>query len=264
MNQNYIEAPRHTLAAAICVLAQIMPSGMAMADSLRDAPMDGLRAEQLDSLLSPTYSTFVRGTADSAPSLDGLPLPVGTERTDLGKDLHLSGMALRIQVFDAPAPLAATLHTLASGIASSAQVLTLADAVLLYWQDQRRQWLVRLAADGPTRTRGTLSVLSQGGAPQAALASSYPTWAPPGLRLQFDVADSHGAAATRQRVYTHALPLRRLAARLRASLRSDGWHEEPAAWSAGYWHWSRQGRSLSLIVAPMDAGSGLFVLESAR
>ena len=247
------------------------------------------------------------GAADVA-GLDSLPLPPGTLRTDLGAGMSVAGMPLRIQVFDAPAPLAATLRTLLSGVVRGAagsasgmagspgdpgspgnpgspgdagspgdpRLLTLPDAVLLYWDGGEGQWLARLSASGPERTRGTLSLLAQGAVPAtpSAMPSSYPDWAPPGLHRQFELADGAHAPSVRHGVYTHAEPPPRLAARLQAALRragwrgedwnGDGWHGGPRPWRSGYRRWSRGARSLSLLLAPLAAGSGLFVLESGK
>lgn len=228
-------------AGATCIVLQLLVVGQ-LAAAGRDA--------------APALSTGDQFHAEAATGLARLVLPEGTVRTDLGEGLAVSGVPVRIEVFDAPAPFAATMDTLVAGLGALPEVVTLADAVLLHWRTHQGQWLARLQADGPMRTRGTLSLL--GGGQAVRPTRQWPDWAPAGLQLQFELAQAQ--AMQRQRIYTHALPPRQLAQRLDASLRRAGWRPVPGPGPGQ--RWARQGRSLSLLLVPLSAGSGVFVLES--
>jgi len=238
-------------------------------------------------LLTATMLYAAAALAD-APSQDpsALRLPAGSTRSALGAAWSVYGLPLRIETFDSPVDLPATVETIARQLPAPPSLLVQAGTLVLAWQSGPHHWVVRLAQArqaSASRTHGTVSVLTlPDGEARQTDAHAAPAWLPADAPLRFVLDDAGGAGAgepLRHSVYTHDWPPSHLWPLLQERLRLAGWLRESgvdksglresgalsgAVAHRGALHYTRGSRRLTLVLVAVSGGSGVLAFEAAR
>jgi hypothetical protein len=194
-------------------------------------------------------------------SLTPPPLPYGGAYEPLGADIRVQGQAVAAWVFDAPATVPDMVAWFSERQPALRDMWVMPGSAVLGGVDGAVQWAARLFDAGHGRTRGTLSVLSLADAGRAPSTNDPAAmgWRPTGANLQFELRLREDGHTIIQRVWTHALPPARVWRDTKHTLAAAGWrvaaHAIPAAPGCGIW--SRSSSTLSVIVAALDAGSGI-------
>lgn len=186
-------------------------------------------------------------------SLAALRLPPGSRHELLADDLWLHGMPARVLVFDAPLGAPQLIRFLSLQQPALADLNVLAGQVILSGRVGRDQWLVQMEGLGPRRAVGSISVLGNRG----AVTTPNPLWLPAGGRLRLDVTALDQGVKVSQWIWQYAAPPARMAPRLEAGLRRDGWRRQSADGEAQWW--IRGAARLRASLVPLESGSGLFV-----
>jgi|GEM_PF-935645 len=206
-----------------------------------------------------------------------LRLPAGSVRNALGESLHVYGLPLRVEIFQAPTDLATTADTIVSQLDTPPSLLVSEGAWVLSWRSEQQHWAVRLTQpitrpvqSNRARTHGTVSVLHLPDDDVSSDSLLMPTWLPTGARLLFVMADGAGKHAMRamhtsgqHSVYAHDLPPVQLWPLITQGLRRAGWQGEAGAtMPGGMVHYTRGSHTLALLVVAVSGGSGVLAFEA--
>jgi hypothetical protein len=189
-------------------------------------------------------------------SLAALRLPAGSRQELLGEGVWLYGVPAQVLVFDAPWSASELIRFLSSQQPALADLNVFPGQAILSGQIGHERWVVQMEGLGPRRTAGSISAVGI----QAAASRPEPPWLPAGARLRLDVAVRDQGVKVTERIWQYDLPPDRVAPRLEAGLRRNGWL--PSAIGSEPQWWSRGAARLRILLVPLDAGSGL--LASGR
>ncbi|MCY1540968.1 hypothetical protein D9M68_766380 [compost metagenome] len=191
--------------------------------------------------------------AASGPvSLAALRLPAGTRHELLGERVWLHGMPAQVLVFDAPHSAPELIRFLSGRQPALADLNVLPGQAILSGQVGHEQWVVQMEGLGPRRTVGSISTIRL----DAAAGPPEPSWLPAGARLRLDIGVLDQGVKVTERIWQYDSPPERVAPRLEAALKQDGWEASPAADGGSQW-WTRGKARLRISLMPLDAGSGL-------
>lgn len=222
----------------------------------------GLRKSWI--VLIATSIVTANAFADSA--LFTLTLPSGSTQMALGEHMRVFGVPIDTRVFTIPQPLVAAARALAEQYPVLSDVTVFPDGVLLTGRASNQRWLVRLEANGPEATVGSLSTIreadaiamsSEVHAPSARDADA-PAWLPKGGQRMLDLVEqAEGqASSVTQQVWSYALPAATLWLELRRGLVREQWQTDTTSLHLSQW---RRNRSLLVLsVVERKDGSGLW------
>jgi hypothetical protein len=209
-------------------------------------------------------------------------LPAGGHYSPLGA-LHIQRQLVSAWVFEAPGSVPEIMSWLSARQPALRDLwITPGVAVLAGFADGMH-WAARLSDTGGGRTRGTISVLPMKQDPESVgngdVRRGFPThgptamparradapqtkapWRLKGAGLRFEVRSRDEGAEIVEQIWTHGAPPRDLGRMLARDLMADGWRqsETPAFASVqGSGQWSRGPMSLSVVIVPLDGGSGV-------
>lgn len=190
--------------------------------------------------------------ASSGPaSLAALRLPAGSRHELLGEGVWLHGAPAQVLVFDAPRSAPELIRFLSGQQPALADLNVLPGQTILSGQVGHEQWVVQMEGLGPRRTAGSISAVDT----RAAAGQPRPPWLPAGARLRLDIAVLDQGVKVSERIWQYDLPPERVAPRLEAGLRQDGWLRSSAGGEPQWW--SRGTARLRISLVRLDAGSGL-------
>lgn len=200
------------------------------------------------------------GAAQAAPDLPVLRLPAGSSEYKLPAT-GFNHAVLAIRLLDMPVPLAEAAAHLSPQFQPPLAVLPDGDGLILTTEPPS-DWLLQLRPRGE-RSLGVLSAMA--GPPSAPASAAPPRWLPSGTVLRLRTHAGEGGTAVGQEVYTHAtLAPKALARQLSERLKQAGWRPAvPVRAPRLVTAWTRGASRLTLIVVPLDGGSGLLALRTA-
>lgn len=192
--------------------------------------------------------------ASATDPLAALRLPAGSRQEWLGDGVWLHGAPARVLVFDAPRSASELIRLLSAQQPALTDLNVLPGQAILSGRVGHEDWIVRLESQGPRRTAGSIAMI---GNRAAAAGRPAPAWLPAGGRLRLDIAVRDQGITVTDRIWQYGLPAERVASRLAAGLRQDGWLRMPS--DGGTQWWNRGGARLRVSLVPLDGGSGLMV-----
>ncbi|AOB30797.1 hypothetical protein AKI39_08965 [Bordetella sp. H567] len=224
-------------------------------------------------------------------------LPPGGGYTPLGESMRVQGLPVFVWLLDAPGSLRDIASWLSARQPALRDLWVRPGAIVLAGIAEGMHWAARLSDAGAGRTQGTISAMpvdvdaaygsrigtlaagAAGGGVGAAGAGrgsanpgplADPAWRLPGGQLHFEFRSRDEAASIVEQIWTHAVSPADLRKQLVRELLAAGWRPAdsgapgpgasaiagaaapPAAQS-----WSLGRRTLSLIIVPLDRGSGI-------
>jgi hypothetical protein len=185
-------------------------------------------------------------------------LPPGGNYAPLGEALHIQGQAMSAWVFDTPGSVPDVASWLTARQPALRDMWVMPGAAVLAGTAGDMQWAARLFDAGGGRTRGILSALSLSAAAPTSSAGSR--WRPKGAQLRFELRSREESAMVVEQVWTHDAPPATLSRQLYSQLLAEGWQQadarDPSSGQTAR-DWSRDRMNLSMVIVPLDQGSGI-------
>jgi hypothetical protein len=207
--------------------------------------------------------------AGETPALGELSLPSGSTQTSLGGRMRLFDTPIDIRVFGIPLPIAQTARALGERYPSLSDMGLYPQRVVLSGHVANQFWVVNLESDGPRRTRGSLSILtetefSSESAVQKSTASprgvmSSFSWWPAEARLRLQLEQEEGGGRNSTQVWTSTSSVESVRSAIRQGLQQGRWQAETDTPNTSLWR--RKHSLLQISITAIDGGTGILLLH---